>query len=79
MTTIEKKVIECVAQAYNVEDPTVLTLDVDIRKELSNVSMKLLVLISSIEDALDVEITMAEVADLRTIGDFADKVTELAE
>lgn len=78
MTTIEQKVIDCVAQAYAV-DASTLTLDTDIRKELSNVSMKLLVLISTIEDALDVEITMTDVAQLRTIGDFAGKVAELAE
>ena len=78
MTTIEEKVIECVAQAYAV-DASTLTLETDIRNELSNVSMKLLVLISTIEDAFDVEITMAEVAQLRTIGDFANKVNDLAE
>lgn len=78
MTTIEEKVLQCVAQAYTT-DADQLTLDTDIRADLSNVSMKLLVLISAIEDDLDVEITMADAGQLRTIGDWAKKVEELAE
>lgn len=77
MTPIEEKVIECVAEAYAV-DASTLTLDTDIRNDLSNVSMKLLVLLSTIEDSLDVEITMAQMSQLRTIGDVAAKVNELA-
>lgn len=77
MTDIESKVIDCVAEAYAV-DASTLTLDTDIRNDLSNVSMKLLVLISTIEESLDVELTMGEVSQLRTIGDFAKKVEELS-
>lgn len=77
LSPLEEKVLGCVAEAYAV-DADGLNLDTDIRAELSNVSMKLLMLISTIEDELDVSITMAEVAKLRTIGDFARRVEELA-
>lgn len=78
VSALEDKVLDCVAEAYAVDKST-LSLDTDIRQELSNVSMKLLILISTIEDELDVEITMADVAKLRTIGDFAREVERLAE
>lgn len=78
LTTIEQKVIECAAEAYRVEASNI-TLDTDVRSELSNESMKLVVFISVIEDALDVEISMRDAAKLMTIRDFANKVTEMTE
>lgn len=78
MTAIEKTVIQCAAEAYNV-DVEKVTLDTDIREELSNRSLMLLSFISSIEDALDVEVSMREAGQLKTVGDFAKRVAELAE
>ncbi len=77
MTKIEKTVIECAAEAYNVDEAT-LTLDTDIREELSRQSLMLVAFISCIEEELDVAVDLREAADLKTLGDFAKKVDELA-
>lgn len=70
-----EKMQQCVAEAYGVDAASV-TPETDIRKDLSAVSLKLLVLLSNIEDEFDVEITMAEAGDLRTVADFAKMVEE---
>lgn len=74
---IKNTVIACVATAYGA-DASKITLDTDIREELSNQSMKLVVLISLIEDELDVKIDMRDAAQLKTVNDFVNKVNQLA-
>ena len=76
--TIEEQVIACAAASYGV-DASTITLDTNVREELSNKSLKLLVFISNIEDELDVSIEIRDAAKLVTIGDFVDKVNQLAE
>ena len=76
--TIEEKVIQCAAEAYGV-DASKITLDTNIRQELSNQSLKLVVFISGIEDELDVRIDMRDAAKLLTIRDFVDKVNQSAK
>lgn len=76
MTTIELKVIECAAEAYSVEASSI-TLDTDIRNDISNQSLKLVAFISGIEDELEVTIDLGEAAELKTIRDFANKVAEI--
>lgn len=78
MSTVEKTVIQCAAEAYGADAATI-TLDTDIRKDLSNQSLKLIAFISTIEDELDVTVEMRDAANLNTIRDFVDKVNELAE
>lgn len=78
MKKIETTVIECAAEAYCVDAATLSTAT-DIRQELSNQSLKLVAFISCIEDELDVSIDLREAAALRTIGDFVEKVNQLAE
>lgn len=78
LTVIEQKVIECAAEAYQA-DLSTITLDTDIREDLSSQSMKLVAFISVIEDELDVEISMRDAAQLKTIRDFAQRVTEMGE
>lgn len=78
MKKIETTVIECAAEAYCVAAAT-LSTTTDIRQELSNQSLKLVAFISCIEDELDVSIDLREAAALRTIGDFVEKVNQLAE
>ena len=75
---VEQKVIECAAAAYGV-DASTITLDTNIRQELSNQSLKLVVFISGIEDELDVRIDMRDAAKLLTIRDFVDKVSQSAK
>lgn len=77
MITAEQ-VIACAAASYGV-DASTITVDTNVREELSNKSLKLLVFISNIEDELDVSIEIRDAAKLVTIGDFVDKVNQLAE
>lgn len=76
---IVKVVMEAAAEAYGVDEDT-LTLGTDIREDLSNQSMKMIVMISEIEDELDVTIEIQEANYLYTLGDFVGKIQEkLAE
>lgn len=76
MTDTEAKVIECLADAYDT-DASAITLDTDIREQISNQSMKMIAFISNIEDALDVEIQLREAGNLITVRDFVNRVNEL--
>ena len=73
---IEKKIIELAAKVYE-KDESSITPETNIREELSNQSMKLIALISFIEDELDVVIEFQTAMGLVTIGDVIDKVKEL--
>ena len=68
-------VIECAAEAYGVDKETI-SLDTDIREDLSNESMKMIVMISEIEERLQVTIEIQEASLLNTIGEFVAKVKE---
>lgn len=72
---ITQAVIACAAEAYGV-DASVITLGTDIREDLSNESMKMIVMISQIEEELGVSIEIQEASLLMTIQDFVDKVRE---
>lgn len=72
---VAKTVIEAAADAYGVEESEI-TLSTDIREDLSNESMKMIVMISTIEDELNVVIEIQEASLLNTIEDFVNKVRE---
>lgn len=72
---ITKTVIACAADAYGV-DASAITPATDIREELSNESMKMIVMISSIEDETNVTIEIQEANHLFTIADFINVVRE---
>ncbi|MBR1659612.1 MAG: acyl carrier protein [Oscillospiraceae bacterium] len=72
---IAETVIECAAEAYGV-DKAGLTLSTDIREDLSNESMKMIVMISEIEERLKVTIEIQEASNLNTLGEFTAKVKE---
>lgn len=72
---VARQVIEAAADAYGV-DPSEITLDTDLREELSNESMKMIVMISTIEDELNVTIEIQEASFLMTIADFVKVVRE---
>ncbi|MBQ7448128.1 MAG: acyl carrier protein, partial [Eubacterium sp.] len=63
------------ADGYGV-DASEITLATDIREDLSNESMKMIVMISDIEDELDVTIEIQEASNLMTIADFVRVVRE---
>lgn len=74
---IEQKVIECAAETYGV-DAASITRDTNLREDISNQSLKMVMFISNIEEELDVLIDIRDAAKLITIGDFVDKVSEMA-
>ena len=73
---IEKIVIDCAAQVYGVSADSI-TVDTNIREELSNQSIRLIAFISFIEDETDAKIEIKDAATLKTIGDFVKRVEEL--
>lgn len=72
---VARTVIACAAIAYGVEESE-LTMATDIREDLSNESMKMIVMISQIEEELDVEIEIPEASLLNTLEDFVRRIKE---
>ena len=68
-------VLDCAAEAYGV-DVSEISLSTDIREDLSAESMKMIVMISGIEDELDVTIEIQEASNLNTLADFVRRVKE---
>lgn len=63
-------VIECAAEAYGVATEEI-TLDTDIREDLSNQSMMMIAMLAGIEEELDVTIEIPEAGEMNTIREFA--------
>ena len=72
---ISKKVIACAADAYET-DAALIKPDTDIRNDLSGQSIKLIVLLSNIEDELGVSIEIVEAGNINTIGELIKAVKE---
>lgn len=72
---IALKVIECAAEGYEV-DASTITLNTDIREDLSNQSMKMIVMISAIEENLGVTIDIPDAGNMNTIRDFVQAVKD---
>ncbi|MBR3245687.1 MAG: hypothetical protein IKF90_23795 [Parasporobacterium sp.] len=66
---VAKQVIECASLAYEI-DESEISLQSDIRMDLSTQSIKMIIMISEIEEALGVTIEITEAANLVTIEDF---------
>lgn len=72
---LAKTVIACAAEAYGVDEEEI-TLDTDIREDLSNQSMKMIAMLAGIEEELDVTIEIPEAGNLNTIREFVNKIRE---
>lgn len=72
---ISKKVIACAADAYET-DAVLIKPETDIRNDLSGQSIKLIVLLSNIEDELGVSIEIVEAGNINTIGELIKAVKE---
>lgn len=70
---ITQTVIRCTAEGYDVDEASI-TLATDIREDLSPESMKMIVMLSNIEEALDIVIDITEAGSLNTIADFVNTV-----
>lgn len=66
---VAETVFECAAIGYEM-DMSGITFDSDIRLDMSNQSIKMIVMISEIEDELGITIEITEAAELVTMGDF---------
>lgn len=73
--TVLKAIFDAVAEGYDV-DPSEITMDTDIREDLSPQSMKMIVMLSGIEDALDITIDIVEAGEINTIAELVEKVRE---
>ncbi len=66
---VAETVFECASVGYEM-DMDGITFDSDIRLDMSNQSIKMIVMISEIEDELGITIEITEAAELVTMGDF---------
>lgn len=72
----EKIVMQCAAKVYGVEIENI-SVETDIREELSNQSIKLLTFLSAVEGECGVVFDLAQTGELKTIKDIVDKVQNL--
>lgn len=70
---LEAQIIEMVATIYN-KDADSLSVETNMREELTGSSVLMVGLVSEIENELDVMIQLADAAACVTIGDLVDKV-----
>ena len=70
---LEAQIIEMIATIYN-KDAESLSVDTNMREELTGSSVLMVGLVSEIENELDVMIQLADAAACTTIGDLVDKV-----
>ena len=72
---LEAQIIEMIATIYN-KDAEDLSVETNMREELTGSSVLMVGLVSEIENELDVMIQLADAAACTTIGDLVDKVEE---
>jgi acyl carrier protein len=70
---LEVQIIDMIATIYN-KDAEALSVDTNMREELTGSSVLMVALVSEIENELDVMIQLADAAACTTIGDLIDKV-----
>ena len=72
---LEAQIIEMIATIYN-KDVEDLSVETNMREELTGSSVLMVALVSEIENELDVMIQLADAAACTTIGDLIDRVEE---
>ena len=70
---LEAQIIEMIATIYN-KDVESLSVETNMREELTGSSVLMVGLVSEIENELDVMIQLSDAAACVTIGDLVDKV-----
>ena len=70
---LEAQIIEMIATIYN-KDAEDLSVETNMREELTGSSVLMVALVSEIENELDVMIQLSDAAACTTIGDLIDKV-----
>ena len=72
---LEEKLLNCVAIAYE-KDAAELSMETRFKEDLGGASVKMVGLVSQLENDLDVFIQLADAAACATIAELADKVEE---
>ena len=75
---LEAKVAELVAMVYGCE-ASALTMDTTFKEDLKGASIKMVGLVSELENELDVMISLPDAAACATLGQLVDKVEEELE
>ena len=70
---LEVQIIDMIATIYN-KDAESLSVETNMREELTGSSVLMVALVSEIENELDVMIQLSDAAACTTIGDLIDKV-----
>ena len=70
---LEVQIIDMIATIYN-KDAEALSVETNMREELTGSSVLMVALVSEIENELDVMIQLSDAAACTTIGDLIDKV-----
>ena len=70
---LEVQIIDMIATIYN-KDAEALSVETNMREELTGSSVLMVALVSEIENELDVMIQLSDAAACTTIGDLVDKV-----
>ena len=70
---LEVQIIDMIATIYN-KDAEALSVETNMREELTGSSVLMVGLVSEIENELDVMIQLSDAAACTTIGDLVDKV-----
>ena len=72
---LEVQIIDMIATIYN-KDAETLSVETNMREELTGSSVLMVALVSEIENELDVMIQLSDAAACTTIGDLVDKVED---
>ena len=72
---LESKIIELVKMSYGVKNDE-LTIKTRFKEDLNAASVKMVALVSEIENELDVSIMLADASECTTIGDLIHLVAE---
>ena len=75
---LTKVVIECAAEAYGIDASEIKTTT-DVREDLGNQSMKMIVMLSEITERVGISIDITEAGEFNTIGDFIKAVQDKSE
>lgn len=70
---LENQIIDMIATIYN-KDASTLSVETNMKEELTGSSVLMVGLVSEIENELDVMIQLSEAAACTTISDLVDKV-----
>ena len=76
MSDIKTKIIKAIAEQLN-KDPSTVELGHNILEDLGADSLDLVEIVMAVEDACEVSLSDDDANDIKTVGDFVNKVESL--